>query len=152
MKANAIKICAAFLVTLGLAGCEIAAPIKTSGRYEGLTNKDPNKGTIFVYRDKAFAGSANQYDVMLNGVLVGSLPNGSFISVNASPGDNKVEPRTLTSFGFGKGSVVTVDKGKSYCLKLTLNFCLQCKSADINPVSTAQCESDIKSLEKVVLE
>ena len=152
MKANAIKLAAVVLLTLGLAGCEIAAQVKTNGGYEGLTNKDPNKGQIFVYRSKAFAGAANQYDVMLNGTLVGSLPNGSFISVDANPGENKIEPRTLTSFGFGKGSVLNVEADKSYCLKLTLNFCVQCKSADINPVSTEQCESDIKSLKKVVLE
>jgi len=152
MKASAIKVVTVALLAVALTGCEIAARVKTSGAYEGLTNKDPSKGQVFVYREKAFAGSANQYDVMLNGALVGSLPNGSFISVMISPGQTKVEPRTLTSFGFGKGSTINVEAGKSYCLQLTLNFCLQCKSADINPVSTEQCESDIKSLERVVLE
>jgi len=88
---------------------------------------------------------------MVNGVLAGSLPNGSFFSVDVDPGEYKVEPKTLTSFGFGKGSVITVEQGKSYCLKLTLNFCLNCKSADINIVDAKQCESEIKSLEKVQL-
>ncbi len=82
------------LFVAGLTGCTIASPVINSGTYEGLTNPDPNKGAIFVYRDKAFAGSANQYDVMLNGALVGSLPNGSFFTVDADPGENTVEPRT----------------------------------------------------------
>lgn len=149
---SAIRTLVVCLVAFGLSGCEIAARVAPSGKYEGLTNKDPNKGTIFVYREKAFVGSANQYDVMLNGALVGSLPNGSFISVDVNPGANKVEPRTLTSFGFGKGSVISVEKGKAYCLKLTSNFCVQCKSADINAVSNEQCESDIKSLDRVRLQ
>lgn len=88
---------------------------------------------------------------MINGVLAGSLPNGSFFSVNVDPGEYKVEPRTLTAFGFGKGSVISVEPGKSYCLKLTLNFCVQCKSADIDVVDPKQCESESKSLKKVQL-
>jgi hypothetical protein len=151
MKNNIFKILVLSLFVTGLMGCTISTPVTTSGGYEGLTNADPNKGTIFVYRDKAFAGSVNQYDVMVNGVLVGSLPNGSFFSVAVNPGEYKVEPRTLTSYGFGKGSSITVEQGKSYCLKLTLNFCMSCKSADINLVNSKQCESEIKSLKKVSL-
>lgn len=139
------------LLVAGLMGCTISTPVITNGSYEGLTNTDPEKGTIFVYRDSSWGGATNQYDVMVNGVLAGSLPNGSFFSVDVDPGEIKVEPRTLTSFGFGKGSVVTVEKGRTYCLKLTLNFCLQSKSADINIVDVKQCESEIKSLKKVQL-
>ena len=139
------------LFLLMLNGCTIATPVVTNGAYEGLNNTNPKKGTLYVYRKKAFAGSVNQYDVMLNDALVGSLPNGSFFSIDVDSGDNKVEPRTLTSFGFGKGSIITVEEGKSYCLKLTLNFCVQCKSANIDVVDIAQCDSEIKSLKRVQL-
>jgi hypothetical protein len=152
MKVNGLKVLVVVLLAIALTGCEIAARVKTTGKYEGLANKDPSKGQIFVYRESAFAGAANQYDVMLNGKLVGSLPNGSFFSVPATPGQTKIEPRTLTSFGLGKGTSVNVEAGKSYCFKMTLNFCLQCKSADITPVSTEQCERDMKSLRSVVLD
>lgn len=151
MKINLFQVLITFLIVTGLMGCTMATPVVTSGSYEGLANTDPSKGTIFVYRGKAFAGAANQYDVMLNEVLVGSLPNGSFFTVEAEPGENKIEPRTLTSFDFGKGSAVSVEPGGSYCLKLTLNFCMQCKSADINVVDDQQCESEISSLKKVQL-
>ncbi|HEY9035659.1 MAG TPA: DUF2846 domain-containing protein [Pseudomonadales bacterium] len=132
-------------------GCTISTPVVTTGSFESLNATDANKGEIYVYRDKAFAGSANQYDVMLNGQIVGSLPNGSFFNVAASPGENKVEPRTLTEFNFGKGSTVFVKEGEIYCFKLTLNFCMQCKSADITEVDTEQCKSEIQSLKKVKL-
>lgn len=151
MKICMIKMLVVSLLVAGLMGCTISTPVITGGSYESLRNTNPEKGTIFVYRESSFAGITNQYDVMVNGVLAGSLPNGSFFSVEADPGENKVEPRTLTAFGFGKGSVITVEQGKSYCLKLTLNFCMQCKSADINIVDTKQCDSEIKSLEKVQL-
>jgi hypothetical protein len=151
MKISVIKMMVISLSVAGLMGCTIASPVITSGSYKGLTNTASDKGTIFVYRESSFGGITNQYDVMVNGVLAGSLPNGSFFSVDVDPGEYKVEPKTLTSFGFGKGSVITVEQGKSYCLKLTLNFCLNCKSADINIVDAKQCESEIKSLEKVQL-
>ena len=151
MKISVIRILAMFLLVSGLIGCTISTPVVTSGSYEGLTITDPNKGNIFIYRESSFTGAANQYDVMVNGVLAGSLPNGSFFSIDADLGENKVEPRTLTSFGFGKGSAITVEKGRSSCLKLTLNFCMQCKSADINVIDNEQCESEIKSLKKVQL-
>ena len=151
MKISVIKMIVISLLVAELMGCTMATPVVKSGSYEGLTNTDPNKGTIFVYRDSSLGGITNQYDVMVNGVLAGSLPNGSFFSVDVTPGDTIVEPRTLTAFGFGKGSVITVEPGRSYCLKLTLNFCLQCKSADINIVDAKQCESEIKSLKKVQL-
>ncbi|MFT4518648.1 MAG: hypothetical protein ACI9JM_001033 [Halioglobus sp.] len=146
-----IKILAMPLLVLGLIGCTISTPVVTNGSYEGLANTDIYRGEIFIYRESSFAGVANQYDVMVNGVLSGSLPNGSFFSVDAEPGENKVEPRTLTSFGLGKGSTITVERGNSSCLKLTLNFCVQCKSADIDIVDNEQCDSEIKSLKKVQL-
>lgn len=151
MKVSIIKMFAMPLLVSGLIGCTISTPVVTSGSYEGLVSTDPNMGEIFVYRESAFAGAANQYDVMVNGIIAGSLPSGSFFSVAADIGENKIEPRTLTDFDFGKGSVISVEKGDTYCLKLTLNFCMQCKSADINVVDSKQCESEIKSLKKVKL-
>lgn len=151
MKIRVIEVLAISLFVAAQMGCTIATPIMSSGSYEGLTNTDADKGAIFVYRDSSLAGAANQYDVMVNGVLVGSLPNGSFFSVDVDPGENKVEPRTLTEFGRGKGSVLTVEQGGAYCLKLTLNFCFSCKSADIDIVDAKQCDSEIKSLKKVQL-
>ncbi|MBQ25271.1 DUF2846 domain-containing protein [Alcanivorax sp.] len=132
-------------------GCTIATPVVSSGKYEGMANDDPAMSKIYVYRDQAFAGGTNQYDVMVNGVLSGSLPNGSFFETEVEPGDTKVEPRTLTSFGFGKGVSSMTDPGGIYCFKLTLNFCLQCKSADIDKIDTEQCESEIQNLKKVEL-
>lgn len=132
-------------------GCTISAPVIDAGGYEGLANSDPDHATLYVYRESAFTGAANQYDVMVNGELVGSLPNGSFFTVEVLPGETKVEPRTLTAFGFGSGSTTSVEKGNPYCFKLTLNFCLQCKSADIVEVDSPQCEAEISSLRKVKL-
>ncbi len=132
-------------------GCTSATPVVASGKYEGLANDDPAIGKNYVYREQAFTGGANQYDVMVNSVLSGSLPNGSFFETDVEPGDTKVEPRTLTSFGFGKGVFSMTEPGGLYCFKLTLNFCLQCKSADINSVDTKQCEKEIQNLKKVEL-
>lgn len=134
-----------------LAGCTTASRVTTTGSFKSLSNSDPEKGTIYVYRESSFAGIANQYDVMINGNLAGSLPNGSFFSIDAAVGENKVEPKTLTANNFGKGANITIKKGQVQCLKLTLNFCVSCKSADIDIVETKQCMSEIKSLLEVQL-
>ncbi|GEM_PF-848210 len=152
MKSNRIKMLCASIFIAGSMGCAMSSPVKNIGSFDGLANSNPNKGSIFVYRDKAFAGVLNQYDVMINGKLAGSLPDGSFFAVETDPGEIKIEPDTFTKFGLGKGTSITVEKGKSYCLKLTLNFCVQCKSADINLVDNEQCENEIRSLAKVRLE
>tara|TARA_R110002073_G_scaffold17876_2_gene66622 strand:- start:7343 stop:7801 length:459 start_codon:yes stop_codon:yes gene_type:complete len=151
MQLRAIRATILSFVLLGLMGCTISTPVTNVGSYEGLKNSDRSNATLYVYRESAAFGSVNQYDVMVNGELAGSLPNGSFFTVDVLPGETKVEPRTLTAFGFGNGSTVSVDKGKPYCFKLTLNFCLQCKSANIVAVNTPKCEAEIDSLRKVKL-
>lgn len=147
-----IKVVLMSLLALGLGGCTISSPVTTVGKYEGLNTTDPAKGTVFVYREDSFVGVANQYDVMVNNELVGSLPNGSFFSVDITPGEARIEPRTLTAFGLGNGTDLTVEQGQSYCLKLTLNFCVQCKSADISVVDRSQCTNEINKLKKVQLD
>ena len=151
MQLRIFRITTASIFLAGLMGCTISSPVIDAGSYEGLTAGGPSNATLFVYRASALKGSTNQYDVMVNGELAGSLPNGSFFTVDVPPGETKIEPRTLTAFGFGSGSTTSVEEGNSYCFKLTLNFCLQCKSADIVSVGTEQCENEISSLRKVRL-
>ena len=80
MKIRVIKMIVIFLLVVGSMGCTMSTPVITSGGYEGVTKTDPEKGTIFIYRDNSLFGATNQYDVMVNGVLAGSLPNGSLLS------------------------------------------------------------------------
>ena len=133
-------------MTGSLVGC--ATPIVKIGGYEGLSSSDATKATVFVYRDKEFAGSANRYDVLIGKDLVGSLPNGSFFSVTTPPGETQIKADTAP---FGKGSSLTVEADKVYCFKLKLNWCLSCESADIIPVDNAQCEIEMKPLTRVRL-
>jgi hypothetical protein len=145
MKFKIIKMLVVSLFAAELMGC--ASSVIESGNFEDISNSDPNKGTIFVYRDKALTGFANQYDVLIDGVLVGSLPNGSFFTVNTEPGKKNIKADT----GMGKGSSILVEKNKTYCMKMLLNFNIIMKSADIVPVDNEQCNSEIKSLTKVRL-
>ena len=146
MKFHFVKVLVVVLFATELMGC--ASAVVDRGSYEGLTNSDPSKGTIFVYRERAFAGSVNQYDVLIDGVIGGSLPNGSFFAVNTEPGKKDIKADTGP---FGKGSGILVEKNKVYCLKLTLNFCVSCKSADVTLIDIEKCENEIKSLTKVGL-
>lgn len=134
------------LLSVFLSGCSTA--VVKGGNYDGIRNLDQGKGTVFIYRESAFAGGANQYDVLVDGVLAGSLPNGSFFTVGVEPGERTVKADTGS---FGKSAKVLVESGKAQCLKMTLNFCVGCKSADIEPVGSEQCDNEIKSLTKVRL-
>ncbi len=129
------------------AGC--ASTVETVGKYKGLNNLDENKGTVYVYRESSFVGGANQYDILKDNKLVGSVPNGSFFTVIAEPGEYFLKADTGS---FGEGAAIVVHKGEVQCLKMTLNFCMSCKSADLTPVDTTQCENEIVDLEEVKLE
>ena len=144
MLYKTLKVVAVFLLTILTIGC--AASVATVGVYEGLTSSDKNKATIYVYREELFIGSMNQYDVLINGYLAGSLPNGSFFMMNADAGNISIEDA-----GMGKGSKITVENGNIYCMKMTLNFNVLGKSADINPVNQKQCRAEMKGLEQVRL-
>ncbi len=132
-----------FIALLG--GC--ATSVTTTGSYDGLAVAETGKATIYVYRESSLGGMANQYDVLVDDKLVGSLPNGSFFVVTTSAGEKLVKADT----GMGDGSTITVEGGKVYCMRLTLNFNLIMKSANINPVSKAQCDKEMKSLDEVKL-
>jgi len=144
MLYKTLKVVAVFLLTILTIGC--AASVATVGVYEGLTSSDKNKATIYVYREELFMGAVNQYDVLINGKLAGSLPNGSFFMMNADAGNISIEDA-----GMGKGSKITVENGNIYCMKLTLNFNILGKSADINPVNQKQCRAEMKGLKQVRL-
>ncbi len=144
---NFLKMLAISFIVLNLFGC--ASSVIEEGGFEGFRNVDPNKGTIYIYRESSMFGATNQYDVLVDGVLSGSLPNGSFFSVSTKPGERKIKADTGS---FGKGTNIMVEKNKIYCTKLSVNFCFSCKSADITSIDNVQCKEDIESLTKVRLE
>lgn len=135
-----------------LAGCSSSTPVKTVGSYEGIEPTVSDKATVYIYRESSFVGGANQYDVMIDGDLVGSLPNGSFFSVLTNEGEKKIEPKTLTESGFGKGVTIKAERNQVSCLKLTLNFCYACKSADLEEVDINSCKQGMRSLDRVSLD
>lgn len=145
MKTRVLTMIAVSLLVAISAGC--ATSVKTTGNYKGLINTDKSRAAIYVYRESAIAGMINQYDVLIDEKLVGSLPNGSFFVVNTDAGNKMIRADT----GMGEGSKITVKSGDIYCMKLDLNFNVLMKSANISPVSKEQCEKEIRSLREVQL-
>ena len=72
METIKFKILVVSLFSVVLGGCTISTPVVITGNYEGMKNLNPKKGTVYVYRDDSYFGAVNQYDVMHNGLLVGS--------------------------------------------------------------------------------
>ena len=127
-----------------LEGCTV--PMVKVGGYEGLTRVDAEKATVYVYRDQSFVGSANTYDVLIDEENVGALQDGSYIQVGVDEGAKVVR----TDTGMGSGSEVMFEKGHIYCMKLTLNFNILMKSADINPASLDTCKNEMAALTYVI--
>ena len=136
------------LIIAALTTFACSASVRRAGSYGGLGLPDTDQATVFVYRDSSFAGAANNYDIVIDDQLVGSLPNGSFFSVPAKPGVREISADT----GMGEGSRVTLAAGEIYCMKLGLNFNVLMKSADIDPVPLEQCDREMKTLDRVELD
>ncbi len=50
---------------------------------------DPGKGTIVFFREKKFAGAAVGYKVRENDVELGRLRNGSYFTIQVTPGQHQ---------------------------------------------------------------
>ncbi|OUS06993.1 hypothetical protein A9Q81_01370 [Gammaproteobacteria bacterium 42_54_T18] len=142
LRKLAVPIVIASATILG--GCTV--PMVKVGGYEGLTRVGEGKATVYVYREQSFVGAANTYDVLIDEINVGALEDGSFIQTDVEAGAKVVR----TDTGMGSGSEVTFEKGHIYCMKLTLNFNILMKSADINPASLDTCKAEIAPLNYVM--
>ncbi|MBL4703806.1 MAG: hypothetical protein JKY54_04755 [Flavobacteriales bacterium] len=131
--------------TIALSGCAVS--MSKVGKYDGLSQINADEATVYVYRERAITSSANDYDVLIDNNLVGALPNGSYLKVSSASGSKMVKAGT----GMGRGSEVDFENGKLYCMKLSYNFNILMKSADIDPVSLATCNIEMTDLDYVML-
>jgi len=69
-----------------LAGCVTSGP---SG-YQSFNNK-PGTGLVYVYRESKFAASGVSADVVVDGKVIGTIPNGSFVAAYLKPGVHSIE-------------------------------------------------------------
>ena len=92
-------------VTVLLSGCATLG-----AAYTPDSNAPRDKGTVYVYRPKAFTGGAISYTVSVNGAEVSSLPSGGYFVYYATPGEAEISAKTEA-----KTSVtVDVKAGQSY--------------------------------------
>jgi hypothetical protein len=69
-----------------LAGCVASGPVG----YLAYENR-PGFGLIHVYRESKFAASGVTADVVVDGKIIGTIPNGSFVAAYLKPGPHVVE-------------------------------------------------------------
>jgi hypothetical protein len=76
-------------VTVQLSGCATLG-----AAYTPDSNAPRDKGTVYVYRPKAFAGGGISYTVSVNGTEVSSLPSGGYFVYYATPGETEFSAKT----------------------------------------------------------
>ncbi len=113
MSSRKILLAALAIATALLSGC---ATLGTA--YTPDNNAPKDKGTVYVYRPKAFAGGAISYTVSVNGNEVSSLPAGGYFVYYAAPGENEFSAKTEA-----KTSVtLDVKAGQTYYVQGTMGM------------------------------
>jgi len=100
-------------MTVLLSGCATLGPAYTPD-----ANAPRDKGTVYVYRPKAFGGGAISYTVSANGTELSSLPAGGYFVYYATPGETEFSAKTEA-----KTSVtVDVKPGQTYYVQGTIGM------------------------------
>lgn len=122
---------------LALAAC--AETVPTSGTEPIVANAvampgvvvPRNKAQIFLFRETAFAGSANAYRISINGQPVGDMAVGTKLTTLVNPGAVTVSAQTvpnILNFGFGLAMMetpsmtLTTRGGATYAIKVSPGF------------------------------
>ena len=69
-----------------LAGCATMGPVG----YQTFGNK-PGQALVHIYRESKFAASGVSADVLVDGKVIGTIPNGSFLAAYVKPGAHTIE-------------------------------------------------------------
>lgn len=86
--------------------------------YTPDSNAPKDKGTVYVYRPKAFGGGGISYTVSANGTEVSSLPSGGYFVYYAAPGETEFSAKTEA-----KTSVtLDVKPGQTYYVQGTIGM------------------------------
>jgi hypothetical protein len=107
----------AALLTLVLFGCATTGPAFEPVSPERLSD---GSSVIYLYRPKAFAGSAGKFNLTINGLTINgadevALTNGSYYPYVCDPGDYTVEWNIIG--GENPTATLTVDEGEAYYVR-----------------------------------
>jgi len=97
-----------------VAGC--ASGPKYSELHSTFPALSSEQGRIFVYRARAFGGSAVQPEVKLDGARVGSSKPGGFFYIDRPPGQYELSTTTEVK----RSLSLTLDKGQTRFVRLKI--------------------------------
>lgn len=90
----------AVLVLVTGSGCATSVPTMSELRlvpaartFAAAQSRSPGAATITVMRDKAFAGGAVDYQLLLDGELIARIGRGEYVVALAEPGERVLEVR-----------------------------------------------------------
>ena len=131
-----------FLVISGCATPMMVGLHKNSQGY--IPSANPNKGLIYIYREKEDFGCLRGIYVTADGKRIGGLNSGSYFVYEADPGDVAISVENWLSDNPTRK--IHVEAGKKYYLKGSLKLGILDASPHIEIVNDAEGEASIGSL------
>lgn len=104
-----------------LTGCSA-----TGQKFNGLEAVSSQNADIYLYRLGKFVGSANPYEILVDGEKKALLQNSGFLKLELTPGQHKLiaQPSIvsgLTPTSSTASTILIFESGKRYFLKLEIN-------------------------------
>jgi len=139
------------LISILVSGCAtpMAIGLKKSERHY-VPSGDPNKGAIFVYREKEFAGCVRGIYVTANGKRIGGLNNGTYFVYESDPGNVVISVEDW--LGDDPSRTINIKPQQKYYLKGSLQFGFWDAAPHIEIVHEQEGEAAIQSLTYATLE
>ena len=128
-----------------IAGC--ATPMVVAlkkGPQQYVPSGDPNKGFIYVYREREGFGCLRGIYVTANGKRVGGVNSGTYFVYEADPGDTVISVENWLAQNPSRK--IKVEAGKKYYLRGSLKFGIVDTEPHIEIVNDAEGEAAIQSL------
>jgi len=102
----------------------------------------PDKGLVYVYREKKIMGMAVSYNVKENGQVIGAIANGTYFFVFADPGKHTYTASTESD----SARTLDVEGGKTYYLEAGVEMGVFAGRPALKIASEAEAKSVLPTL------
>jgi hypothetical protein len=119
MPKSRYKFLIYFLCVL-LTGCAASGP-----KFVGFEPMKPNYGQVYFYRLNNFVGSANAYEILIDGEKKALLKNAGYLKLDLTPGHHLIvaQPSITSALSLHHGPIneeVVVEPGQRYFFTLII--------------------------------
>jgi hypothetical protein len=136
-KSNIITIGLFSLVAL-LSGC--ASVTKQAAKV--YPERKPDKGLVYIYREKKFVGMAISYNIKENEKVVGAIANGTYFFLFAEPGKHTYTASTEAS----SSRTLDIEANKTYYIEAGVEMGILAGRPSLKIASEMEAKSVLPTL------